>query len=160
MKLRDHPLMSRRGIRNWPPVWVSKRGQKDNYLKGEVGVLKAVLPSKIKPEDRCLLLISHQGSEYLGCLLFNDRTFCRHIAGVLHFCRHRSIPEIGSIDVRYFFLDSWVPMKTAKNWKSEMDDLALKYLETYDKEIIENLYKFARQLDKKEKQKAIVPVKL
>jgi hypothetical protein len=35
-----------------------------------------------------------------------------------------------------------------------MDDLALKYLETYDKEIIENLYKFSRELDKKEKQKA------
>jgi hypothetical protein len=154
MELRDHPLMSRYGVPNWPPVWIRIDGQRGKGLQGEIGILEAVLPSKIKPEDRCHLLISHQGSEYLGCLLFNDRAFCRHITGVLHFCRNRPTAEIGSIDLCYFFLDSWLPTKPAKSWKSEMDDLALKYLETYDKEIIENLYKFSRELDKKEKQKA------
>ena len=104
--------MSRRGVSNWPPVWIWIDRQRDKGLQGEIGILKAVLPSKIKPEDRCLLLISHQGSEYLGCLLFNDRAFCRHITGVLHFCRHRSIAEIGSIDLCYFFLDAWLPGKT------------------------------------------------
>jgi hypothetical protein len=99
--LRDHPLMSRNGVPNWPPSWTWIRGQKQQHPKGEVGILKAVLPSKIKPEDRCFLLISYQGSEYLGCLLFDNRTFCKHIKGVLQFCCSRRIAEIGSIDVSY-----------------------------------------------------------
>jgi hypothetical protein len=49
--LRDHPLMSRKGVPNWPPVWTWMRGKKDKYPKGEVGILKAVLPPKIMPAD-------------------------------------------------------------------------------------------------------------
>lgn len=101
MLLRDHPLMSRNGASNWPPTWTWMRGRKDKYPKGEVGILKAVLPSRIKPEDRFFLLISYQGSEYLGCLLFDNRTFCKHIKGVLQFCCNRPIAEIGSIDLSY-----------------------------------------------------------
>src|SRR4029450_1012389 len=56
MLLRDHPLMSRNGVSNWPPTWTWIRGARDKYPKGEVGVLKGVLPSKIRPEDRCFYL--------------------------------------------------------------------------------------------------------
>ena len=77
MLLRDHPLMSRNDASNWPPTWTWMRGRKDKHPKGEVGILKAVLPSRIKPEDRFFVLISYQGSEYLGCLLFDNRTFCK-----------------------------------------------------------------------------------
>src|SRR5262245_43967402 len=45
--------------------------------------------------------ISYQGSEYLDCLLFDNRSFCKHITGVLLFCCNRRIAEIGSIDLSY-----------------------------------------------------------
>jgi len=73
------------------------RGRKDKHPKGEVGILKAVLPSRIKPEDRFFVLISYQGSEYLGCLLFDNRTFCKHIKGVLQFCCNRPIPHLTNL---------------------------------------------------------------
>jgi hypothetical protein len=101
MLLRDHPLMSYRGVHNWPPGWTWIRGQQNKYPKGEVGILKTVLRPKIKPANRCFMLISYQGSEYLGCLLFDDRTFCKHITGVLQFCRNRCVAEIGSLDLSY-----------------------------------------------------------
>jgi hypothetical protein len=101
MLLRDHPLMSYHGVPNWPPTWTWMRGREDNYPRGEVGILKAALPSKIKPGGRCFLLISYQGSEYLDCLLFDDPAFCKHITGVLQFCLNRSIAEIGSLDFSY-----------------------------------------------------------
>jgi hypothetical protein len=101
MLLRDHPLMTYRGIRNWPPTWTWIRGKITKCPKGEVGILKAVLTSKITPADRCFLLISYQGSEYLGCLLFDDRPFFKHITGVLRFCCNRSVAEIGSLDLTY-----------------------------------------------------------
>jgi hypothetical protein len=100
MFLRDHPLMSRNGVRNWPPVWTWMRGEKDKHPKGEV-VLKEVVPSQVKPEDRCFLIIAYQGSEYLGCLLFDNRSFCKHITGVLQFCCNRRIREIGNLDLTY-----------------------------------------------------------
>ena len=39
VKLRDHPLMSYRGIPNWPPVWTQMRIGGVKIVKGEVGVL-------------------------------------------------------------------------------------------------------------------------
>jgi hypothetical protein len=93
--------MFRNGVSNWPPAWTWTRGPRNKNPEGEVGILKAVLKSRIKPEDRCLLLISYKGSEYLGCLLFDNRTFCKHIKGVLQFCCNRSIAEIGSLDLTY-----------------------------------------------------------
>jgi hypothetical protein len=47
MLLRDHPLMSYHGVPNWPPTWTWMRGREDNYPRGEVGILKAALPSKL-----------------------------------------------------------------------------------------------------------------
>jgi hypothetical protein len=40
IKRRDHPLMSYRGIPNWPPVWTTELG--NQRRSGEVGVLKKV----------------------------------------------------------------------------------------------------------------------
>src|SRR5213593_1335425 len=37
MDLRNHPLMSRRGARNWPPVWTWIGGGENKRPKGEVG---------------------------------------------------------------------------------------------------------------------------
>ena len=104
MLLRDHPLMSRYGVPNWPPVWtwVDRReidGPANKFLKGEVGTLIWVGLTGIEPPDRCYLYIDHEGSTYLGCLLFDDHTFCRYVAKLLESYSNRPIAEIGSIDL-------------------------------------------------------------
>jgi len=98
MLLRDHPLMMYRRRPNWPPVWFCTDGY-DQRPKGEVGTLKAILRSDTQPPNRCFLLISHEDSEYLGCLLFDDRAFCHQVMELLKgHCNH-SIAEIGSLDI-------------------------------------------------------------
>ena len=79
MRLRDHPLMSYQGIVNWPPTWVWLDGPEEEQPKGELGILKSVLLSKMDQANRCFLLISYKGSSYLGCLSFDDHAFCSQI---------------------------------------------------------------------------------
>ena len=87
-----------RGCRNWPPVWSCTDGR-NQHPKGEVGTLKAVFRSETQPPSRFFLLISYEGSEYLGCLLFNDEAFCRQVMELLKAHCNRSIAEIGGLDV-------------------------------------------------------------
>src|SRR5262245_661534 len=101
MNLREHPLMTYRGLRTWPPAWSWTDGLENHHPKGEVGTLKAIFRSKIEPPDRCFLLISYEGSEYLGCLIFDDQAFCRQVTNLLEAHCNRSIAEIGSIDLTY-----------------------------------------------------------
>ena len=100
MLLRHHPLMAYRGCRNWPPVWSCNAGY-NHYPKGEVGTLKAVFRSETQPPSRFFLVMSHGGSEYLGCLLFNDEAFCRQVMELLKGHCNLSIAEIGGLDVSY-----------------------------------------------------------
>jgi hypothetical protein len=56
MLLRDHPLMSYKGNRSWPPAW-SWLGERINrHPKGEVGLLKEVKAIS-NSFDRCFLII-------------------------------------------------------------------------------------------------------
>jgi DNA-binding response OmpR family regulator len=57
MLLRDHPLMSRDGAPNWPPVWAWVDGVENKLAKGELGILKWVGLSGLQPPDRCYLFI-------------------------------------------------------------------------------------------------------
>lgn len=91
MLLRDHPLMSSRSIRNWPPVWTYTGGTENQHPRGEIGILKSVTLSNIQPADRCFLYIEHQGSSYIGCLLFDDIVFCGQIAKLLQSYCNRPI---------------------------------------------------------------------
>ena len=100
MLLRDHPLMMYRGCSNWPPVWSCTDGH-NQRPKGEVGTLKEILRTDTQPPNRCFLLISHQGSAYLGCLLFDDPAFCKQITQLLRSCCNRPISEIGSLDLSH-----------------------------------------------------------
>jgi hypothetical protein len=68
MKLRDHPLMSYRGVSNWPPAWVGKDTKELQQPSGEIGILKNAILSKLKPHSRFYLLIEYEGEEYLGTL--------------------------------------------------------------------------------------------
>jgi hypothetical protein len=103
MQLRDHPLMSYHGNRNWPPAWVWIDGQKEKRPKDEVGILRSVFFSKMQRADRCFLLIYYEESSYLGCLLFDEGMFCRQITKLLQGCCNRSIAEIGSLDLSHTF---------------------------------------------------------
>jgi hypothetical protein len=101
MLLRYHPLMSRHGVCNWPPHWIWVEGDENKFPEGEVGNLKCVSLTGIQPADRCYLLISHEGSTYMGCLQFDDDKFCRYVALFLESYSNRPIAEIGSLDVSY-----------------------------------------------------------
>ena len=102
MLLRDHPLMSYKGNHSWPPAWTWRDGNATTKnLKGEVGILKDVIPSFISPYNRCFLVMEHRGAEYVGALLLGDTAFCREIFGVLVQNRGKTMQEIGSIDLAH-----------------------------------------------------------
>ena len=105
MQLRDHPLMSHRGVRNWPPTWTktsgSSRAVPGQTLRGEVGILEQILLSKIEPFNRCYLLITVRYMTYMGTLVFDDAVFCRQIAGLLQQNCGKPIKEIGDLDLSF-----------------------------------------------------------
>jgi hypothetical protein len=117
MLLRNHPLTSCRGVPSWPPKWTWLGGLENKHLQGEIGTLKAAQPSNVLPADRCFLYIDHEGSSYIGCLLFADHAFCAQVVKLLQRCCSRSIAEIGSSEGlphsvrlrgRNFFFQTWL----------------------------------------------------
>ena len=100
MLLRDHPLMTYRDVRNWPPAWIWTHGKERVSLRGEIGTLIEVRRSAITTNS-LFLEMRHQESEYLGCLLFSDPAFCRQMNTILRRQLGRSIAEIGSLDISH-----------------------------------------------------------
>jgi hypothetical protein len=98
MLLREHPLMSYHRVPNWPPTWTWIDGQEDKRPRGEIGTLKAVTLTKLKPADCCYLYIEHESSSYIGCVLFDDIAFCRQITEILQACCNR---PIAALDLSY-----------------------------------------------------------
>src|SRR5262245_65889928 len=104
MQLRNHPLMSYRGIPNWPPAWIQTGGLQDiatPALQGEIGTLTQVLLSRIGPYKTCYLLIDFKDRSYMGTLLFDDATFCRQVHDLLQQHLGESIRQVGNVDVGY-----------------------------------------------------------
>ena len=99
MKLRDHSLMFYRGVSNWPPAWVGRDAKQSQQLAGEIGILKNVIQSKMKPLNRLYLTIEHDDEEYLGALLFDNPFACQRTYKLLLHHRGKLIHEIGEIDV-------------------------------------------------------------
>src|SRR5262245_26932032 len=93
------PLFRYRGVPSWPPIWTWASGLENNRPKGEIGILRKVELSNIQPANRCFLYIEHEGSSYIGCLLFDDSAFCGQVATVLNNHCNRPISEIGSLDI-------------------------------------------------------------
>jgi hypothetical protein len=81
--------------------WTWVNGVENKFPRGEVGILKWMGLSGIEPTDRCYLYIEHEGSTYLGCLLFDDHAFCRYIAKLLETYCNRPIAEIASLDLNH-----------------------------------------------------------
>ena len=96
MQLRDHPLMSYRSVRNWPPVWTLRGVGTVKTLKGEVGVLTYIDYDGMS--NKCFLVIDYQSALYTGCLICQDRSFCKQIVQVLRTQVDRPIKEIGDLD--------------------------------------------------------------
>jgi hypothetical protein len=101
MKLRDHPLVSCVGMRNWPPAWLWRGDSEDTRPNGEVGFLTDVILSNINPPNTCFLVMQNMGAEYIGCLSFEDSSFCREIYRVLSGYCGSPIDEIGDIDISF-----------------------------------------------------------
>lgn len=101
MQLRNHRLMSYRGCCSWPPVWIPLAGRdpkKRQTEEGEIGHLKETryYPSR---RGRVFLIIEHQETEYIGCLMFDDPFFCEKVANRLHALQGMSIETIGSSEI-------------------------------------------------------------
>jgi hypothetical protein len=99
MKLRDHPLMSYRGVPNWPPVWTQMRIGGVKIVKGEVGVLIYVHAGAAF--NTCHLVIEYENQNYNGSLVIDDGPFCHEIVELLNQYRGRLIKEIGDLQVNF-----------------------------------------------------------
>jgi hypothetical protein len=75
-------------------------GFDNSHPQGEVGLLKNVFISSVKPSTRCFLIMEHAGAEYMGDFFIGDDAFCMKIYEML--LRHcgKAIQEIGDIDLR------------------------------------------------------------
>jgi len=99
MQLRDHPLISYRGLPSWPPTWSLADAKKSDLktLRGEIGRLKYILPGEAP--DRFFLIIEHEGHRYVGCLLFTVRSFCTQMMAFIEKQAGLTIKEIGDQDL-------------------------------------------------------------
>ena len=98
MELRSHPGMIYRGMANWPPVWTKRDG--NSTMRGEIGVLKYVYAND-RVSNKCYLVIDYENMRYVGCLIFNDHSFCTEVSKVLRHHLGRSIKEIGGLDLSH-----------------------------------------------------------
>jgi hypothetical protein len=112
MLLRHHPLMMFRGNRSWPPDWLWRHGYNDTHPRGEVGILKNVIPASTA--DGCFIIMEHCGAEYIGAVLLNDPVFSREIFRLLVRSFGKTIREIGDIDLSHSVLKSIAEMSTGK----------------------------------------------
>jgi hypothetical protein len=96
MQLRKHPLLSYRGSPVWPPIWVSVESGKKAH--GEVGLLNQV---RCYPDQagEAYLIIDHEGAQYAGCLLLDDKIFCEQLGNFLRNCCGMRIKEIGNLEI-------------------------------------------------------------
>jgi hypothetical protein len=88
---------------NWPPTWTKRHGGEafKNILRGEIGVLTQVLPSRIEPDARVFLVMRSGDNSYMGTLLFRDAAFCRLVTAVLQEQIGKTMKEIGDLDMSY-----------------------------------------------------------
>jgi hypothetical protein len=100
IKLRDHPLISYRGFRTWPPVWTQAGPGHLKTLFGEIGILRCAA-SSLEPFSQCTLLIDYEKQTFTGVLLFDNPDFCVQICNLLQANVGRSIEEIADLDVSF-----------------------------------------------------------
>jgi hypothetical protein len=102
MQFRDHKLMSYKGLPTWPPVWAHPDSATltPPTVKGEIGILTSVRMHALGSQ-RIFLNIKHEGSEYIGCLFFDDPVFCQDMYQFLQGCIGMSVKGIGDRDLSH-----------------------------------------------------------
>ena len=100
MKLRDHPLMSYRGSKNWPPVWTRARGNVVKTVTGEVGILTYV-HSNAQSSSRCYLIMDYEDETYVGTLIFGDQAFCKQVTDLLKLHLKRPVKDLGELNMSH-----------------------------------------------------------
>jgi len=99
VQLRNHPLFSYRRVPTWPPVWtLSRRGEPPEVLHGEIGVLQRAFANPQIP-NKCYLVIQHANRKYVGCVIFDNRSFCREMTEFLKLQVGCTVEQIGDLDV-------------------------------------------------------------
>ena len=73
-------------------------GKENDHPHGEIGTLIDVR-SDFRESGRLFLVVQYNGSGYMGCLLFDDRTFCRQVHDLLKNFLRYPISRIGDLDV-------------------------------------------------------------
>jgi hypothetical protein len=99
VKLRDHPLMTRKsGSKTWPPVWTATHQNRDDKPIGEVGTLEDIMIGD-PIDNKIFMFMQHEGLRYMGFMVFDDPPFCYEIYRLLKSNVGCSIKEIGDIDL-------------------------------------------------------------
>jgi hypothetical protein len=101
MKLRDHPLMTRKsGVKTWPPLWINTSKDPRDRPRGEIGILTRVLRNE-SIENTLFVWVDYEGSTYVGAMNFDDTAFCHELRRVLELSLGLSMQEIGELDFSY-----------------------------------------------------------
>ena len=100
MKLREHPLFTRKsGYCSWPPQWQAILNENDTVV-GEVGILEDVSMNDLIA-NKGFLAMRHSGHRYIAVLAFDDASFANQIYSILILNMERSIKEIGDLDLSH-----------------------------------------------------------
>lgn len=97
MKLSDHPQVTFRGCRTWPPTWVQLPERNGQAPGGELGILEKVKPSIAG--HRVYLMSRYDGQIHLGHVDFDDDEFCKKIYKLMKRNCGRAIKEIAELEV-------------------------------------------------------------
>jgi hypothetical protein len=100
MQLRDHPLMIRSGIANWPPLWRAIDPNRDEKPLGEIGILEDVGMSEFF-DNEMFVFIVYRGWRYTGMMAFDSSEFCRQIYSLLKSNIGRPIKDIVDLMAGY-----------------------------------------------------------
>jgi hypothetical protein len=75
-------------------------GGKQKIIRDEVGILRYI-HAYGQASTKCYLVIEHEGTHYVGALLFDDATFCHQITNLLRQNIGRAIKDIGDLDISH-----------------------------------------------------------
>ena len=100
MRLRDHPLMTRKtGTVSWPPQWQCV-GYDRGVSLGELGVLEDVSMHDLI-ENKIFIAMVHMSERYIAVLGFDDGMFAKQLYSLLVQQIGHSIREIGDLDLSH-----------------------------------------------------------
>jgi hypothetical protein len=98
MQLCQHPLMSYRGRRTWPPEWTWVSGSYNKNPDGDAGVLENVRLSAVN-DNQLYLTMSYGGGRYVTSLIVDDPNFCQQVFKLLKEHYGWLIKIIGELEI-------------------------------------------------------------